>query len=405
MNVLNKLFPRDLRLKLYYPIHLLYIKVAGYLVRRKSSIKVLFILGEKSVWKSEALYKLMIEHPRFDPILGVTTSLEVPGSKAPLIQYLESKSYSFIDLDCSLKSINRINPDIIIYYKPYSNSIPEEHVYWNHLKSLIVYVNYGFNSMGNKYYINPRICDFAWIVCVENNLVVQRKRELIGRLRTHNLRITGLPVQDSLMMDKSKLKDPWKDHTGKKRIIYAPHHSLKGENGGGIEYSTFLEFGDYMLHLAKKYNNYVHFAFKPHPTLYKKLLKVWGTDRTNTYYKEWETLDNTQYESGEYMGLFAHSDAMIHDCASFQIEYLYTKNPVLYLVIGSHKVEDMNEFGRSAFEMHYHAGTQNEIKEFVKNVILGNDPRYNERIQFFKNYLLPPNNKSACENIIDKILY
>lgn len=404
MNVLNKLLCRDFRLKLYYPLHLLYINVAEYFVRRKSSIKVLFVLGEKSIWKSEALYKQMLEHPRFEPVLGVTTSLEVPGSKLPLILYLESKDYPFVDLDENGNSINDVNPDIIIYYKPYSNSIPERHVYWHHLRRLIVYINYAFNTMGNKLYVNPRICDFAWIQCIENELVAKRKREMIGILRAHNLQVTGLPVQDSLMMDKTKLKNPWKLQPGKKRIIYAPHHSLKEEGKRGIQYSTFLEFGDFMLHLAKKYKDQVQFAFKPHPTLYKKLLNVWGESRTNIYYREWKTLENTQYESGEYMGLFAYSDAMIHDCASFQIEYLYTKNPVLYLVIGSHNVEDMNDFGRKAYELHYHAGNEKQIEDFIINTINGIDERKSERLDFYYNNLLPPNNKSACQNIINTIL-
>lgn len=404
MSTLKKIINRDLRLKFYYPFHLLYIKAASFFIRRKNSIKVLFVLGEKSIWKSEALYKLMLGHPRFEPILGVTTSLEVPGSKEPLILYLESKDYPFVDLDESDNSINEINPDIIIYYKPYSNSIPEQHVYWHHLRRLIVYVNYAFNTMGNKLYINPRICDFAWIQCIENELVAKRKREMIGIIRSHNLYITGLPIQDSLMIDKTKLNNPWKMQPGKKRIIYAPHHSLKEENKKGIQYSTFLEFGDYMLYLAKRYKDQVQFAFKPHPSLHKKLVKIWGENKTNAYYKEWETLENTQYESGEYMGLFAHSDAMIHDCASFQIEYLYTKNPVLYLVTGSHNTEEMNEFGRRAFEMHYLAKNENQIERFITNIINDIDVRKNERLSFYNNYLLPPNNSSACNNIIRAIL-
>ena len=44
------------------------------------------------------------------------------------------------------------------------------------------------------------------------------------------------------------------------------------------------------------------------------------------------------------------------------------------------------------------------IEKFVQNVIDDIDPRKEEREQFFKDYLLPPHGRSACENIIAAIL-
>ena len=49
-------------------------------LRKKPQISVLFIVAEASTWKSEILYQKMLEHPRFQPILGITESRQVPGS-------------------------------------------------------------------------------------------------------------------------------------------------------------------------------------------------------------------------------------------------------------------------------------------------------------------------------------
>lgn len=380
-----------------------YIYFRAKQIRRKNEIKVLFVLSELSVWKTESLYQAMLKHPRFNPILGVTASLEVQDSKTSLINYIKQHKYDYVDLDVSKKSINKINPDIIFYYKPYETSFPREHLFRKHLKSLCLFTNYAFNTIGNERYGTFLMCNFSWFVFVENTLVANRKKELVG-WRASNVRVTGLPMQDVLIKPKQFYDNPWLNKTTKKRIIYAPHHTIKGHYNHGIDYSTFMEFGEYMLELANKYKDSCFFAFKPHPILYPKLLKIWGEEKTDNYYNQWTNIENAQYVSGEYSGLFMHSDAMIHDCVSFQVEYLYTKNPVMFLDKNSYNSDEQTEFGKRAHSMHYIGRSKKDIEDFIQNVIKGNDPMEEERELFYNEYLLPPNNKTASENIIDTIL-
>jgi len=56
-----------------------------------------------------------------------------------------------------------------------------------------------------------------------------------------------------------------------------------------------------------------------------------------------------------------------------------------------------------AYNVHYHARTEEDIEDFVKNVIAGNDEMREAREQFKQKYLLPPNNQSASKNIFDEI--
>lgn len=381
--------------RLYFPIKIQEIK-------KKQQVRVLFVIAELGAWKTESLYLAMHNNKKFLPVLGVTKSLEVPGSELKLKEYLDSKNYEYKDLDIPGNDIDSISPDLIFYYKPYDTSIPRKHIYKYHLRSLPCFINYAFNSQYDKVTISDRIFDYSIFQFVENKLVAKAKRQRLG-IRAHGLAVTGVPMQDALIGTSQITNDPWKDHSGKKRIIYAPHHSFSGTNDGGVVFATFLIYGEFILQLAEKYKQQVCFAFKPHPTLYVKLCKIWGKEKTDEYYEKWANMENTQLELGYYSDLFRFSDAMIHDCCSFIIEYLYTQKPVLFLQAETIRIENFNDFSTKAFSLHIKAIKETDIENFIQTIIDGIDPLSSDRRQFYEQQLLPPNGTSASENIIAHI--
>lgn len=385
-------------------IYRLYQELRIKRIRRKSKIKVLFILGEASTWKTESLFKQMLAHPRFQPILGVTESMHNPGSKPQLISYLQNQGYDFVDLDTDKHAISKLKPDIKFYYKPYELAYRRGIFFDYNLKSIVCSINYGFNVSGDSVAFKHPIRSYSWREFVENSAVVEAMKQQ-GK-STGNKAITGLPLQDVLSIPKEQYQDPWADKSGKKRIIYAPHHSFKGYNGSFIEYATFLEFGEFMLQMAKKSADQIHWVFKPHPTLKAKLSQIWGEERTQQYYQAWEDMPNSQVELGEYYSVFKYSDAMIHDCSSFIVEYLFTDNPVLFLENCHHTAEEMHlaEYGYNAYGVHQHASTEQQIEQFIQQVINGEDPNKKARNDYFSKYLSTPNNRTASENIIAEIL-
>ena len=64
----------------------------------------------------------------------------------------------------------------------------------------------------------------------------------------------------------------------------------------------------------------------------------------------------------------------------------------------------MNTFAKSAFELHYMGKNEQDIEQFINNVINEVDTKRDERLTFYKEYLLPPYGKSASDNIINAIL-
>ena len=163
-----------------------------------------------------------------------------------------------------------------------------------------------------------------------------------------------------------------------------------------------------MRSLALSYSNKITIAFKPHPRLYSELVKhpEWGEKRTNEYYNFWRNGPTTQLETGDFVDLFKGSDAMIHDCGSFTVDYLYFNKPVLYdnPDVDAAK-ETANETGRKAYDVHYHITCDDDIKRFIDDVVLsGNDPLKQKREEYYQNYLLPPNGKTVAQNIYDDMV-
>lgn len=391
--------------KIYYPIKLwIYrksIPIKVWRIRRKERIRVLFIIQSLGAWKSELLYTAMLNHTRFDPSIMVVKAND-ENDILNITSYLEAKRYKYVVYDNSLP-IRLLKPDIIFYQKPYNGMLSWELSFQKNLQSLFCYVNYAFHSIDAKWVYDQELFDYCWQVYFENKLCVDGYVKFKGKL-AGNAVVTGLPVMDEFQISKEELGSPWKiQPIKKKKIIWAPHHSIG--DSWGTHQSTFLEYADFMLEIAKKFSNDVQFAFKPHPILRSKLNVLWGKDKTDKYYAFWETSPNTQLEEGKYLGLFKHSDAMIHDCVSFTIEYLYTGNPALFLCRRGDDTEDyLNNFAKQAKYCHYFACDEQDIQSFIEHVISGDDKMLSERESFYKENLVPPGKQGSVNNIIEAIL-
>lgn len=395
-----------LKLRIYYyaPLRFYYklsLRNKIKRVRLQPKIKVSFVVHELASWKTEELYKKMMQHDRFNPSLLVSPSNDDKGGIKTIIEYFNKQGYKYSLLDSNRTVNEQCKCDIIFYQKPYNSVLPKKLFFLKNLDSLFCYVYYSFRNKKLLESQNAPIHGFIWQEYLENSSVQEELCEIMDN-KAHNTYVTGLPVMDELVRSKALYNDPWKNcGDGKKRIIYAPHHSIKSELG---EWSTFFKYSSFMLEMAVKYKDKVQFAFKPHPLLYPRLCEAWGKEKADNYYSQWKEMENTQVETGPYMDLFKHSDAMIHDCGSFMIEYLYTQNPVLYLYLDKHHNDFLNKQSIEALEAHYEGWNKDDIELFIQNVIEGKDDMVEKRKLYYNKYLLPPNNKTACENIINAIL-
>ena len=376
-------------------------------IRRKHIINVVFVFSRVSMWKNDYLYQEMKKNNRFRVTIVIVPDLmlkcDVEEITLECETFLNSKKYEYVNpfsQASSIKCLQELKPDIIFYPRPY-NSYPAGFRFEDNYASLFCHSDYGYHTIKDSYIIDTRFINHVWQSYYENENVKCETQTKWPHLK--NIKVAGLPNTDSFWHN---VESQWKKSNGDlRKVIWAPHFSV---TPGWLNYSNFLLIAEDMLAYAKVSSKQVQFAFKPHPLLKNALYNHpdWGEARTDAYYREWDTLENTQLMEGDYIGLFVHSDAMVHDSSSFTVEYLHTNKPVMFLVKGDNELTaGMFKFGAAALDCHYKGTTMDDIKSFIEDVVIGgNDFMRSTREQFIKDYLVPPHNKTASQNIIDAIL-
>lgn len=383
-------------------------------LKGKDHIEVAFFLSIPGMWKCDYLMRAMMANPRYHPYVVILPYSQYKGFSSNEIEatlhrterFVADKGFEYV-IPRDSKSgrwqdvKKTLDPDIVVFSDPYKDCLPQYFIY--HFRDrLTCYVPYSLTILRlyRENYAAMSI-NLMGLFCLETPMHKQLALQYM-RNGAANAVVTGYPGTE-IFLDKAYLpNDPWKPQPSpKKRIIWAPHHSIDDE----ISISTFLLYYDQMLQLAKKYSDRVQFAFKPHQLLKFKLQKIWGMERTEAYYQEWANLANGQLEEGSYVDLFLTSDAMVHDSASFTTEYLYTQKPVMYLVRDEQRSAGvLTPFGQIVFNAHYHGHTIDEVERFITDVVLaGDDPMLPIRRQHFERYLQPVDGMLPSQHIIHEI--
>jgi len=365
----------------------------------KERVKVAFFLVSPSSWKYESLYDEMLDNKYFEPIVII-----IPFTKEPdeaMHQKMKSaeefcikKGYKYISgwdaqRQLFIDITETINPDFIFFSHPY----PISHKNFNltsHLDVLSCWVPYSvrqeslYKDMFDQLYHN-----IFWRNYSESAIHLKISKSS-ARNKGRNVCITGHPIIDAIVAAKPHNGSWVPQEKPKKRIIWSPHWTIRGYASSPLNWATFLRYSDLMLELAVAYEDQIQFAFKPHPLLRSVLEKdnLWGKSKTENYFNKWQALPNAQIHEEYYLDLFADSDALIHDCGSFMIEYLALNKPVLYLQNEADVNYRFNEYGIQALNCHYKALNETDVRNFICNLIDEKDDLRDERVTFGKKWFM-----------------
>lgn len=401
---------KELAIGYLYPLY------RCFLVRKlshKDQINVVFFAMTLPMWRHQHLYDRLREHPRFNPTIVILPACSYSQEQQAadvkaLREYFDAKGVPYVlgiqddNTICDVR--NELAPDILFYPQPYRGCHIDELSYHHFFDKLLCYTPYAFWTSKEEWSYNLPLHKIAWKLFYSTEL--HRKDAIrYSLVEDSNVEVVGYPTADDFL--NSEPQDVWKkQETTKKKIIWASHFTIFP--GGYLNQSNFLWMADMMIDIANRYSGKIQFVFKPHPRLYTELCKHpdWGEAKAKEYYALWETMDNTQIETGEFVDLFMTSDAMIHDCGSFSVEYHYSEKPVMYVAKNfEEQVEDKNDFGKIAMKLHYVGKEKQDIIDFIDNVVLhGNDSMKSQRQQFKHDYLLPPNGKTVAENTMDVLI-
>jgi len=369
-------------------------------------IKIAFLVTENSKWNVQSVYDAFDRSKYIEPLIITFPSnyrhlnprrlVESEQVNFKFFTERNMKVISGFTMEKGYLDLKKIRPDIVFYEQPHQSLPDKLWILEVNMYALTCYVPYGFiQAKIQQLQFNRVFHHKMW----RNFCETAMHKELFAKysnIGDSNVVCTGYPKLDVYLDEVSQNEDDiWKvskkENPRIKRIIWAPHHSIKNRE---VAFSTFHKYYLFFLHLAKNTPD-LDWILKPHPWLREYCVKYKLMDKyqVDKYFMEWEELLNAQvYEAGDYFDIFRTSDVLILDCISFIAEYLPTGNPMLFLVNKKPHVLGFNEFGEKLTSGMYHADSKADIECFIQNVVLKNeDPLKEERIELVKNVLnIPP---------------
>ena len=371
-------------------------KISVEKIRRKDKIKVAFVLYDSSTWQGDYLYNLFAEDKRFEPLVflcmrvdSYKRNITVQKELWHQMEQFDSAGLNIVALDET--ALSDIKQDLIFYLIPYADRLPRPFQLTN-IKpdTLLAYIPYSFEVSEKHNAAYTAIVRVAWKQFFPSmfNLNFYNKKAACG---TPQRLFSGYPKLDVFYKNVAEFKFNWKmARPDAKKIIWAPHHSIKVK---GIGTAIFQWNYQFMYEFAKAHPE-ISWIVKPHSNL--PVNSINGGVFPNSaayeeYFQKWNDLPNAQvYTGAYYQDIFATSDGLIHDCGSFTFEYQYVDKPMIYLI------RDMETFSDLAKEILSAVYTVDGkdldgIAALIKRIFLdGDDFKAAERKKVFNKHLNYP---------------
>lgn len=403
-------------------------------VQNGEKIKIAFLAISAAEWPAEKVYRLLESDERVECCVVVSPLADRdPESRRDNYRqtfdffrqngYDVRGGYDEESDTCVLWPDLGGMPDIVIHLTTWWDSLPNIYkVVFFPLSCINCYIPYGIytaNSIDGSYVryhvYNKDFVNLMWKVYADSLRNLEGYQEY-GFLQGRNAACSGYAKMDyfydSKKWEEEEIKKIWKIPSNKKaedmkKIIIAPHHAILGY--GGIKFSTFPMNAFFLLYLAEKYRDSISFILKPHPNLRFRAVeaKVFESyEAYDAYLAKWDALPNARVvQEAGYLDIFATSDGMIMDSASFIAEYMYVNKPLLFL---RRNGQAFNKLGEKLLQAYHLAGGDNytEIENFLQDIILKeNDVKKDVREKIWKEELdyMRINQCTASEYIYEDI--
>lgn len=389
-------------------------------------VRVGFLIISDCVFSARAIFEQMLKDCTFEPFVLVIPDTSrgeermfremtktykslcesYPEYKDKILHSYDETKKDFIDFSSTLDIAYFDNPYDSMVYKFYT-------IFYLSQFALSIYMPYGYTG-----YLNYTLGVYAtleysllWNIYVEN----QNNYELISShqmAKVENLNIVGYPKLDSLAKFLAQGQESNKE---RKQIIIAPHHTLTLEDFP-LYLSNFMRLSEFFLKLPKLYPQ-IDFIFRPHSLLFTHLIRFKIYERgggnselfVENYLQQIAQIPNMIYqEGGDYFESFATSSALIHDCAGFMAEWLYTDKPEAFIIESQDTIErEFTPFGKEICKHIYLVSSEKDIINFIDSVVLQEqDVMKQSRLTFAKEYIKInyPNVAQMCVRELKSLL-
>ena len=382
-------------------------EISAEKLRRKDKIKVGFYFMHSSFWFGDDLYNLFASDERFEPTIFVRTKSSnkvVSEERASDAKRFATHGVNVFDLDARTAGIPV--QDVLFCLTPYQNLIPAAFRIINlNVTTLLVNFPYTFSVCDRGSLLGSSFIRVLWRMFFPSTILLElcQKVSKVGMPRGL---YSGYPKMDVFFKKDVALDFKWKmARSDAKKIIWAPHHSIT--NVGPV-LATFQWNYQFMYEFAKAHPE-ISWVVKPHSHLPVRAVsnKIFpDIDAYEEYMRKWDALPNAQVCTGAYyQEIFATSDGMIQDCASFVAEYQYVDKPMIYL---TRDTQNFNDLGEAILKTAYLVDGKDldGIAAMMQRVFIeGDDYKAAERKKVFDKLLNYPktNGMLASEFIFKSI--
>jgi len=258
--------------------------------------------------------------------------------------------------------------DIVYYANPYDSMAHAFHKisYAVDKEVLPIYVSYGYDI--GRYTTLSRLrgieLNLAWKIFADTTYTYQDYLKY-QTIRGENVVLAGYSKMDNLS-NKVSLRDTNSLNHNRKKILIAPHHTVSME---ALPLSNFLKYYELILEMPILFPN-VDFVFRPHPLLFTTLVnnKLWTQEEIEHYIDKLQEKGVEYSTAGDYLGVFEECDAIINDCGSFTVEWLFTGKPGCFVYNEKLKKEHLTTLMNMAIEKYTIAQCKEDIVKFVKAI-------------------------------------
>lgn len=257
--------------------------------------------------------------------------------------------------------------DIVYYANPYDAMVHKFHKieYASKKNVLPIYVSYGYEvgrytTLGRL--ANPEL-NLTWKCFVDTTYTYTDylKYQVI---KGKNVVLAGYSKMDGLQKYQVSNND-------RKKILISPHHTVSMKS---LPLSNFMFYSDLILKLPEMFPE-LDFVFRPHPLLFTTLInnQLWTQQDTDNYIKMLKEKGVEYSTGGDYLGIFAECDAIVNDCGSFTVEWLYTGKPGCFVYNKDLREKHLTTLMNKAIARYTIARSEQDIVDFIRSIAEDNE--------------------------------
>ncbi|MBE0471875.1 MAG: hypothetical protein IBX55_20490, partial [Methyloprofundus sp.] len=238
-------------------------------------LKILYIVHNKSVWKTDSLFKKFSSDSSFEQLILVVPYARFGDETMyrdimETYQYFHSKGYATVNALDSMGKFLKVDkiydPDLVFFSSPFNLGL-EKYYRDVYLKYTCCYVPYYYemSALWNaKMQYGSEFHRMMYKVFAPHE--VSAKSYLAhSSLKQSNIALVGYPAMEPFMNNEYSPISPWKTQDKLKfKIIWAPHHTIDSPE---LPYANFLKYAEFFKDLVERYQDSIQWAFKPHPIL------------------------------------------------------------------------------------------------------------------------------------------